>query len=488
MAVNQAHQVIWRRVIPVFFAVIGVAGAAIGASAQMAKPSSATNPFYGSVTLQPASSKLLKLSLAAAIRRGLENNLGLREAEYNQKALQGEKNIALQQFLPTITFTASTGFFQHDLAAEGFSSDLASKFGALFHSKGPVNFPLITRDDLTQEQIHYTQTLFSGPVIAGWKAAGAAERVAYYARMSAEGDVVQEVAIAYLRSIAAASNVKDARALVGEDQVALDHAVAAHAAGTVPKLDVLRARVELQARQQVLIAAESDLEKDRILLKREIGIAPGQQIELTDRTPYSKLAMDTPAQVLTVAYANRQDYQNLKNQVAEDKAVHAAYRSERLPSLSVNSYYAVSTVNGAGTHGNFAVFGTLHLPIFREARLRGDIDAAQAQLNATYAQLANLRTEIDQQVRDALLDVRATSKLVDVARSNVKLAQLTLQDETERVNAGVDDNLPLVVAQAALASAQSNLVESLYQYNVAKLELARAAGVIESQYRAYLGR
>jgi hypothetical protein len=33
-----------------------------------------------------------------------------------------------------------------------------------------------------------------------------------------------------------------------------------------------------------------------------------------------------------------------------------------------------------------------------------------------------------------------------------------------------------------------NLVESLYQYNVSKVDLARAAGVLEAQYRAYLGR
>jgi outer membrane protein TolC len=72
--------------------------------------------------------------------------------------------------------------------------------------------------------------------------------------------------------------------------------------------------------------------------------------------------------------------------------------------------------------------------------------------------------------------------------SNVDLATRALSDETDRVNAGVDDNLPLVTAQATLASAQSNLVESLYQYNVSKLLLARAAGILEQQYRVYLGK
>ena len=104
------------------------------------------------------------------------------------------------------------------------------------------------------------------------------------------------------------------------------------------------------------------------------------------------------------------------------------------------------------------------------------------------AQLDDLKGHIDQQVRSALLDVDATSKLVEVSRSNVELATRALSDETDRVNAGVDDNLPLVTAQATLASAQSNLVESLYQYNLSKLALARASGVLEQQYRVYLGR
>ena len=95
---------------------------------------------------------------------------------------------------------------------------------------------------------------------------------------------------------------------------------------------------------------------------------------------------------------------------------------------------------------------------------------------------------IDKQVRSALLDVNASRRLVDVARSNVELATRALSDETDRVNAGVDDNLPLVTAQAALANAENNQVESLYRYNLSKLALARAAGVLEQQYRDYLGK
>ena len=144
--------------------------------------------------------------------------------------------------------------------------------------------------------------------------------------------------------------------------------------------------------------------------------------------------------------------------------------------------------SGAGTHGNFIAMGMLNFPIFREAKVRGDEEASRASLDSIGAQLDELRSHIDEQVRAALLDVNTNSKLVEVARSNVDLATRALSDETDRVNAGVDDNLPLVTAQATLASAQNNLVESLYQYNVSKLALARASGVLEQQYKVYLGQ
>jgi outer membrane protein TolC len=488
MAVNRAHHSVSRHAgFPVLLAVLAAASAST--HGQSANPSSASNPFYGSVTAHPVADDVLRLSLDDAVRRGFENNLGLREAESGEKLFHGQKNEALQQFLPTITLTGDTGVYEHNLAALGFSPAIIKDFIPLFpNGQIPAGLSFITRDTLTEGQLHYTQTLFSGPVIAGWKAAGAAQRSAYFAKMSARGEVVQQVAMAYLHAIAAASEVDNAKALESEDQVLLNQAHAAHEAGTAANLDELRARVQLQSQEQARINSENTLEKDLILLKREIGVDPGQKIALTDPAPYSDLATQTPEEVCAVAYKSRQDYQNLQNQAVEYKAIHAAYRSQRLPTLSFSGYYGVSEVAGVGSHGNFSAAGTLKLPLFREASLRGDTDVAQAQWSAVQAQLADLKNHIDQQVRSALLDVDASHKLVQVAQSNLDLATRALSDETDRVNAGVDDNLPLVTAQATLASAQNNLVESLYQYNVSKLALARASGILEQQYRVYLGK
>ena len=452
-------------------------------------PSSISNPYFGSVTLHPATDGVLSLSLDEAVQRGFSTNLGLKEAEQGEKTLRGEEYEAVQLFLPTITVTGGTGYNEFNLAAFGFSPSLLAKAAPLF----PPGFNLsdisfITKADVTQGQINYEQTLFSGPVFDGYRAVRAAQKSAYFGKESARGEVVQQVATAYLAVIADQSEVENAKALMDADKVLLDQAHAKHEAGTVANLDELRARVQFQQQQQTVVANENKREKAEILLKREIGIAPGQKILLTDPAPYNELAQRTPDDLKTEAYANRQDYQNLQAQEQEARMVLGARKAERYPTLSFKGNYGVTGVTGSVYHGTLSAIGTLSVPIFQEGTLRGDKDVAKAQLTGVNQQLGDLRGRIDQQVRSALLDVQAAQKLVEVARSNVDLASQALSDETDRFNAGLDDTLPLVQAQSTLQSAQSNLVESLYQFNLAKLGLARSAGVIEQQYKTYLGR
>jgi outer membrane protein TolC len=470
----------------------GLAGRAAAQSSDLPSspnpnPSSVSNPYFGSVTLHPATDEILMLSLDDAVQRGFATNLGLKEAELGERTLHGQELQAVQLFLPSITVSGSDAVDEFNLAAFGFGPGVLAKFSGLFPGGLPSNFSLITKADVTTGQINYEQNA-SFPILDGFKAVRAAEKSAYFNKESARGEVVQQVATAYLAVIADQSEVDNAKSLLDADKVLLDEAHDKHEAGTVANLDELRARVQYQQQQQVVLAAENKREKAEILLKREIGIAPGQRITLTDPAPYNELALRTPDELRTVAYANRQDYQNLQAQERELTLALSARKQERLPSLNFKGNYGVTGVTGIGYHGTLSAIGTLKVPIFEEGTLRGDTDVAKAQKHGVELQLGDLRGRIDQQVRASLLDVAATQQLVSVARSNVDLAKQALSDESDRFKSGVDDTLPLVQAQATLQSAESNLVESLYQYNLSKLALARSAGVLEQQYRNYLGK
>ena len=457
------------------------------AAPYFANHSSAENPYFGSVTTSPATDATIHLTLDDAVRRGLENNLGLRQAEANEQAARGQRDQAMQLFLPYIHLDGSRAYHEVNLAAFGFGPSVVAKLGPLLPGGLPPNISFITKANVTEGSISLRETIFSGPVIDVFKAAGALSKVAYYQRMTARGEVVQQVATAYLRALADESELRNARSLETSSRLLYDHAHELHAAGVTANLDELRAHVEWQSQQQRVLAAENQLDKALILLKREIGLAPGQPIQLTDPTPYSELADENLPELRATAYQDRQDFQRLKAQLQEARAARAGYSHQRWPTLTFHGNYAATAVNGVGTHGNFVAMGELSLPVFHEASLRGDAAIAGAEERDTEAQLADLTGRIDQQVRSAKLDVEAAQKLVEVARSNVELARLALDDETERYNAGVDENLPLVQAQSSLADAETSLVESELQYNLAKLALARSTGVIELQYKKYLG-
>jgi outer membrane protein TolC len=75
---------------------------------------------------------------------------------------------------------------------------------------------------------------------------------------------------------------------------------------------------------------------------------------------------------------------------------------------------------------------------------------------------------------------------VEVAESSVNLAEQALTQSRDRFSAGVTDNLEVVQAQEAVASAHENLISSLYMHNLAKVSFARALGQAEEGVREYL--
>ena len=191
---------------------------------------------------------------------------------------------------------------------------------------------------------------------------------------------------------------------------------------------------------------------------------------------------------LHTAYEHRKDLLSLQAQVDVASRELRAAKYERLPTLAFNGYYGLLGQTDGSYHGVFQAAGALRFPIFREAAQRGQEEQVSAQLMALQQQESSLRVTIDGQIRSSMLDVHAAAEMVKVAQSNVELAQKELSDVTERFKAGVDTNLPVVDAEASVTGANAQLVQALYQYNVAKLTLARQTGIVESSYRSYLGK
>jgi outer membrane protein TolC len=445
---------------------------------------SAQNPYVGSVQAVAATPDVKQLSLNDAIRLGVENNLALTLAKENQKTANAQKLQLENALLPNLSLHAEHGAHELNLEAAGFNEALLPQFGIPLADAS--EFPLLVTVNSTVAQVNLSQALFTWAGWDVWKAAKASASAAYYNAQSSRGLVVLNVGTAYLQALAAASQVDYAQALLKTDETLLYQAREEHKAGTAANLDELRARVQYQTQQQTLIAAQNYFEKAKIALSRQIGLAPEQKIQLSDATPYADLAAMTIEDARKEAYASRQDFQSMKQQIRAAQLERQAVKHERYPSLNFDGNYGVTGVVGQIYHGTFTAEGTLSIPIFQEAKFRGDKDVAVAQVNELNSEFNDLTNKIDQQLRDSLLDLQSAQELVRVARSNVELATKTLEQTTDRFQAGVDDNLPVVQAQSTLAQAQTQYVNTVFQFNQAKLGLARNLGIIDTQYKNFV--
>jgi outer membrane protein TolC len=453
---------------------------------QTANQSSAQSPYYGSVTTVQATNEVRPLSFDEAVSMAIEHNLAMIEARKQEQRIQAQSLKSLQPLLPIVTAQADSGAHQINLAALGFSNGVLGKFEPLFPDLNLASFPTVVKVNVTDAMVNYKQTFFSLANIDRYRAARQNVVAAYYSKQSSRGLVVLTVGNAYLQTLALGAQVDNAKALLEADQVLLNQTIAEHQAGTAANLDELRARVQFQIQQQSVITAEVAFKKAKIALNREIGLPAEQEIQLTDAEPYADLTTMNIDQAKEAAYRSRQDYQGLQAQVRAAQLQRKAAKWERLPTLDFQGNYGVTGVTGGLYHGTFTAAGTLNVPVFEEARFRGDSGVATANLTNLIQQLASLKEQINQQLRDSILDVQTATQLVMVAQSNVELARKELEQTTDRFQAGIDDNLPVVQAQATLADAETNLINTTSQHNQAKLGLARNLGIVDTQYATFL--
>jgi outer membrane protein TolC len=442
------------------------------------------NPFLGSAPEGKAISGVLQIDFKEAIDRGLRNNLGLLLASDQALAARGERWKQLSSLLPDLSANLAESVQTESLAALGFN-----KLAPILTPAGTSasRFPrLIPAFNYFDARASLSQSIFNFKNLERERAASENVRAEQFNYKDAREIMVLAVGNSYLQAIAAAARVETAEAQVKSAQALYDKAADQQKAGTSPAIDTLRAQVELQARQEQLIVARNELAKQKLTVARIIGLPPGQEFVLTEKAPYQALTAQPLEAYLQRAYASRADYQTALAQVRAAELSRRAAAAGHYPSLDVSANLGDTGVVPGRSNGTWQVAGGLNIPIFAGNRVHGDVLEADAQLKQARSQLADLRGRIDYEVRTALLDLSAAAEQVEVARSSVELAEQALTQSQDRFTAGVTDNLEVVQAQEALASAHESYIQSLYAHNLSKVELARSIGDAEDGVKRYL--
>jgi outer membrane protein TolC len=453
--------------------VSGSGAASINSSVQV------NGNFAGSVLSGSLPPSPISLTLAEAVKRGLDANLGPIAANNAARAARAERIQALSAMLPNIYANASDTVTQVNLAAYGFQFNVPSNLGFSIPSVvGPYNYSSL--------QGSLNQSVYDPVAHRNYQAAKQSERASQLSAKDARELVVLAVGGSYLQVVSTAARVASQRAQVANAEAIYQQAQVRKAAGTNARIDVTRSLVELQTEQQRLSSFEADLRKQTIALARIIGVPQDRELTLSEPLNSTPAAVPDAAIAIQNAFQHRADLQASQAQVQAAERVLAAARGERLPSVSLSGSYGVMGPNPASTHGVFAVTGSVNVPIWNGGRTHGDIEQATSVLNQRQAELADQRGRVEQDVRTALIELQTASGQVRVGESNRSLANETLTQARDRFAAGVATTVEVVQAQQQVAAAESDYISSLYSFNLAKLALARATGEAETNFSATL--
>jgi outer membrane protein TolC len=432
-----------------------------------------SDSFKGSLVEGKATDGVLDLSLDDAIQRGLRTNLGLILQTASQKNANGQRLEQLQSLLPTVNAAASYSVEQINLAAEGI--------------KFPGLNPIIGPFQVMDFRAFLTQNLVNVQALQSYIAAKHSFNAAKLTAEDARDMVVLTIGNAYLLCIADQARIEAVNAELATSKISLDQAVAAHDAGTSPKLDMLRAQVDYQNEQQTLISTTNDLAKAKLALARTIGLPLDQKFRLTDSEPYQSLDTIDPQAAFDQALKGRKDLAAAAEQVKAASAQKTAAWTQQLPTATASGDFGDQGETVGHSHSTYSATGTISAPILQIAKTHGDEQVAAAAYDSAKSRYSDQIQQVNADIRDSILDIRSAAKLVEVTQSNVDLAKEALSEAQQRFRAGVSDNLPVSQAQSQTEQANDQYISALYQHNVAKLSLARALGIAQTNYKDYLG-
>jgi outer membrane protein len=267
------------------------------------------------------------------------------------------------------------------------------------------------------------------------------------------------------------ANITRARALLDLAQRQLN-------AGVATQIDVTRAEALVAVAEQARLQQNTVVYDSELQLKRLLNVDPTRPLQVQPfevrRADMGELTSEQEQE----AFSRRPDYVRAEQLLEQTRQALRSVRLQRIGSLNVFGEYGYSgsRVLDGRTENSWLGGVAVTVPVFDAGRISADARLIESAARAQEHQLRNLQLGITAELRLAAQDARSRFMQIGVAERSHRLAEDELRLAQVRFERGAADNREVIEAQNRLALASDNLVEAIYQYNVSRLELARARG------------
>ena len=406
-----------------------------------------------------------RLTLQDAIQKGLQANLGVLVAGTRVDEAEGTRERRLSAaLLPRVIAQTYANVQNRDLRAFGISAPGLPEVVGPFSN---YDFRIYAQQNIVD--------------LASYRGLKASERALDAGRMDlqdARDLIVRSIASLYLNVQSAAARVESAQSRVTDSSALFKLAKDKHDAGTATGVDVLRAEVQLANDRQAKLVAENQLKQSLLTLARNMGMSPGTPLELAEPLRYQALSQPDSETLVPAALLSRSDYLSLSSQRQSLVEQQRASRARFYPKLSINGNFGAIGRSIGGVQPTGLVQGQIDFTVFDRDR-NGEAQELASRVKRIDDQMADLRRGIDEDIREALLNLDSAAEQVTVAREGRDLAQRELELAQDRFQSGTANNVEVVTAQDELARAEENYILAVSSHVDAKFALARAMGDTE---------
>jgi outer membrane protein TolC len=403
-----------------------------------------------------------RLTLREAVQRALENNVNALTAWTQVDEAEAVSTRYKSALLPHAVAETYANLQRISLDAFGLTG-LAVV--ALPEATGPFsNYDV---------QVGAQQNLVDLHSYRQWKAS---EHIIDAAKLGYEGAcdlVILAVADLYLKSQSAVARIDAAQSRVTESDALYKLARDKHDAGTATGVDVLRAQVQLANDKQALLVAQNQYKQSLLALARNLGMSPGTPLEPADPLRYRPLPQLQAERLVPSALLARPDYLALASQRQALVEQQRANRARYYPKFSIFGGYGELGRNLGDFQRVGIVQAQIDITVFDRDR-SGEAQQIASKVKRVDYQIADLRRGIEEEIREALLNIGSTAEQVAVAKEGQDLAQRELELAQDRFQSGTTNNVEVVTAQDQLARAQENYILAVSSHTDAKFGLAAA--------------
>jgi outer membrane protein TolC len=424
--------------------------------------------YAGGVHSSVADSGMLSLSLKDALSRGLRVNLGAITQSAAVQQAQGQRLVARSELLPQLNSVISEESERENLRELGVESTL-----------GP--FPEAVKFHFFDARaVRLSQSVFDLVRIRNLRSATETLKGNRASEHDTRDLLVLAVGGSYLEIVQTKARIESANAEVKSDEAFLKQGQDRFDAGLNTRVDVTRQQVQLQRDQLRASSLQADLENQKLRLARLIGLAFGQQFDLVSDYPFQPDVGINLEFALLKAFADRWDIKAAKSAVgAAEESLRAAH-SERLPTITVTGDFGAAGVTPTNqATGVYTAAGTLTIPLYEGGRIRGDIEQASAAVRQRKGELEDTRAQVNQDVRQAFVNLNTAARQVVIAQENVALAKETLAQSKDRFLEGIADSVEVVQSEQSVVQADDDLITATFAHSLNKVALARAMGDAE---------